>query len=146
MDNPREATTVDAHVGARIEVRRKQVGISQTVLADAIGMSDKQLRKYTTGRNRVSAGTLLSIAQVLDVQVGYFFEGLSLPSENSPEAPYSTDAAAEQEGDNTLDLKALDETEELARSYHAMLPNRKKAFRQMISAIAAHYEGQMGEK
>src|SRR6266513_3010954 len=45
-------------------------------LADLIGVTYQQAHKYERGINRVSAGRLYEIAQVLSVPVGYFFDGL----------------------------------------------------------------------
>lgn len=64
------------HVGARIRERRVMLGLSQKQMAELIGVTYQQAHKYERGMNRVSAGRLYEIAQVLRVPVGYFFEGL----------------------------------------------------------------------
>jgi transcriptional regulator with XRE-family HTH domain len=46
---------IDVEVGARVRARRKAVGMSQAVLADAIGFTFQQIQKYERGTNRVSA-------------------------------------------------------------------------------------------
>jgi transcriptional regulator with XRE-family HTH domain len=43
--------------------------LSQTALADQVGVTFQQIQKYENGRNRVGAGRLTRIAQVLDVPV-----------------------------------------------------------------------------
>lgn len=70
------ATDTDRHVGARIRERRIMLGLSQQQMADLIGVTYQQAHKYERGINRISAGRLYEIAQVLGVPVGYFFEGL----------------------------------------------------------------------
>ena len=60
----------------RMRGRRIQLGMTQQRFAEAIGMTYQQVSKYEAGRNRVAAGILYRIAQALDVDVGYFFEGL----------------------------------------------------------------------
>ena len=70
------ATDTDRHVGARIRERRIMLGLSQQQMADMIGVTYQQAHKYERGINRISAGRLYEIAQVLRVPVGYFFEGL----------------------------------------------------------------------
>lgn len=70
------ATDTDRHVGARIRERRIMLGLSQQQMADMIGVTYQQAHKYERGINRISAGRLFEIAQVLNVAVGYFFEGL----------------------------------------------------------------------
>jgi transcriptional regulator with XRE-family HTH domain len=67
---------VDRHVGARVRERRIMLGLTQQQLADLIGVTYQQAHKYERGINRISAGRLYEIAQVLSVQVGYFFDGL----------------------------------------------------------------------
>lgn len=67
---------IDRHVGARVRERRIMMGLTQQQLADLIGVTYQQAHKYERGINRVSAGRLYEIAQVLTVPVGYFFDGL----------------------------------------------------------------------
>lgn len=70
------ATDTDKHVGVRIRERRVMLGLSQQQMAELIGVTYQQAHKYERGINRISAGRLFEIAQVLRVPVGYFFEGL----------------------------------------------------------------------
>src|SRR5580704_10388483 len=67
---------IDRHVGARIRERRIMLGLTQQQLADLIGVTYQQAHKYERGINRVSAGRLFEIAQVLRVPVSYFFDGI----------------------------------------------------------------------
>jgi transcriptional regulator with XRE-family HTH domain len=70
------ASDADRHVGKRIRERRVMLGLSQQQMADMIGVTYQQAHKYERGINRISAGRLYEIAQVLSVPVNYFFEGL----------------------------------------------------------------------
>jgi transcriptional regulator with XRE-family HTH domain len=76
---------VDRHVGLRIRVRRRQVGVSQEKLAEALNLTFQQVQKYEKGTNRVSASKLYEIAASLTVPVTYFFEGLDSPGGDSAE-------------------------------------------------------------
>ena len=67
---------IDRHVGARVRERRIMLGLTQQQLADLIGVTYQQAHKYERGINRVSAGRLFEISQVLSVPVSYFFDGL----------------------------------------------------------------------
>ncbi len=67
---------IDRHVGARVRERRIMLGLTQQQLADLLGVTYQQAHKYERGINRVSAGRLYEVAQVLSVPVGYFFDGL----------------------------------------------------------------------
>lgn len=76
-DNPvNRANLTDKHVGARIRERRIMLGLSQQQMANMIGVTYQQAHKYERGINRISAGRLYEIAQVLGVPVSYFFDGL----------------------------------------------------------------------
>jgi transcriptional regulator with XRE-family HTH domain len=71
------AVAADRHVGARIRERRLMLGLSQQQLARLIGVTYQQAHKYERGLNRISAGRLFEIAQVLHVPISWFFEGLT---------------------------------------------------------------------
>src|SRR5215211_8669395 len=60
---------VDIEVGQRIKMCRTAAGLSQTVLAEELGVTFQQVQKYEQGRNRVGAGRLAKIAEVLNVPV-----------------------------------------------------------------------------
>jgi len=76
-DTERHPNPVDLHVGARIRMRRKILGVSQERLAEDLGLTFQQIQKYERGANRVSASKLYEIAKSLQSSVGYFFEGLA---------------------------------------------------------------------
>nr|WP_256474482.1 helix-turn-helix transcriptional regulator [Bradyrhizobium sp. 200] len=73
-------------VGARIRMLRVNRGMSQTMLAERIGVSFQQVQKYERGANRVGASRLSQIAAVLGVSVGELFESSRAgpPRSNSP--------------------------------------------------------------
>ena len=73
---------VDVEVGRRIKVQRLSRRVSQTTLAKRLGLSFQQIQKYEKGANRVGAGRLSKIAEVLGVPVDSFFEGYSQPNAN----------------------------------------------------------------
>jgi transcriptional regulator with XRE-family HTH domain len=70
------AEEVDYHVGRRIRERRTMLGLTQQQVAERIGVTYQQAHKYEKGDNRVAVGRLYLIARALDVEPGYFFEGL----------------------------------------------------------------------
>ena len=67
---------VDMHVGARVRQRRKLLGMTQTELSDAAGLTYQQVQKYERAANRISASRLYDLARVLDVSIDYFFEDM----------------------------------------------------------------------
>ena len=62
----RRAQPVDQEIGARLRVRRKQLGLSQTELGERLGVSFQQLQKYERGTNRISASSLIVLADALE--------------------------------------------------------------------------------
>jgi transcriptional regulator with XRE-family HTH domain len=65
----------DTHVGKRVRMRRLMLDMSQTNVADALGLTFQQLQKYEKGTNRISASRLQRISEILQVPVTFFFEG-----------------------------------------------------------------------
>lgn len=121
------ANAADRHVGSRIRERRVMMGLSQQQLARMIGVTYQQAHKYERGLNRISAGRLFEIAQVLGVPVSWFFEGLA--------------AAAQPQEMSTRQRMCL----ELARNF-ALIDNEKhqEALSQMARALAAQSQAMAG--
>ena len=95
---------IDKHVGSRVRMRRLMLGMSQTKLADAIGLTFQQVQKYEKGSNRMGASRLQQIAHVLQVPIPFFFEGapnFDAPSKGAMTAPsvtYVSDFLATSDG------------------------------------------------
>ena len=106
---------VAVHVGKRIRQCRWMVGKTQQQLAEAVGIKFQQIQKYETGMNRVSASRLWDIADALDVNVSFFFEGLSKEENGALEA-----------NETSNDLLADKEALELVRSYYAIPENQRR--------------------
>ena len=68
---------VDRHVGRRVQEKRLGLGLSQTALAQAVGVSFQQVQKYEKGTNRVSASKLFEIAELMREEIAFFFDGYS---------------------------------------------------------------------
>lgn len=66
--------TIDRHVGNRVRLQRRSLGLTQHQLAKAVGVSFQQIELYENGINRVSASRLDQIAKALGVTPSYFFE------------------------------------------------------------------------
>ena len=93
--------------------------MSQTEVANALGVTFQQVQKYERGTNRVGASRLFDLSKVLGVQVEYFFEGL----ENQP---------AVVEGDNVVQLMKPDTVELVEAYYKVGSPHVR---RQILSTI-----------
>jgi transcriptional regulator with XRE-family HTH domain len=81
----------DRHVGNRVCMRRKILKMSQTDLAEAVGVTFQQIQKYERGTNRISASRLLQIARFLQVPISFFFEDPQRPSKANSKQVHSSD-------------------------------------------------------
>ena len=79
---------IDKHIGSRVRMRRMMLGMSQTTLANGLGLTFQQVQKYEKGTNRMGAGRLQDISHILQIPVPFFFEGAPhLPGEPSGIGP-----------------------------------------------------------
>ena len=72
----RAPNPVDVHVGTRVRLRRTLLGMTQTGLGQAIGLTFQQVQKYERGVNRIGSSRLYDLARVLDVPVNFFFDDM----------------------------------------------------------------------
>ena len=105
---------IDRYVGTRVRARRTGLRISQTKLGDALGITFQQVQKYENGGNRIGASNLYKIAQVLDVDVGFFFEGIP---EDIADTPHHGKGMAETVAIFDHDPLSSKESIELAHNY-----------------------------
>ncbi|WP_348635247.1 helix-turn-helix transcriptional regulator [Rhizobium sp. PvP099] len=77
---------VDIHVGRRVRMRRNEVGMSQSNLAEGLAITFQQVQKYERGTNRISTSKLYEIAIALGTPITYFFEDLDLSDELAGES------------------------------------------------------------
>jgi transcriptional regulator with XRE-family HTH domain len=75
---------LDLYVGKRVRWRRRLLGLSQSNLADLIGVRYQQIQKYEAAINRLSAARLWTLACALGVTVQYFYEGW-VDEQNAPQ-------------------------------------------------------------
>jgi transcriptional regulator with XRE-family HTH domain len=67
---------VERKIGSNIRARRTEIGMSQTELADALGVTFQSVQKYEKGQSRVACSRLLQIAETLKTPVSKLFVGL----------------------------------------------------------------------
>lgn len=104
----RTPNAIDFHVGNRIRLQRALRGMSQTTLADGIGVTFQQVQKYEKGTNRVGSSRLQAIANILGVPVAFFFEeGPGIPSSSQePQADTGREIAQFLISDEGLSLNS----------------------------------------
>ena len=117
---------VDLHVGKRVRHRRWMVGMTQQQLAEKIGIKFQQVQKYETGMTRVSASRLWDISQALDVDIGYFFEGIEERSATTKRTTSNVPT------DILADKEALD----LIRSYYAIPENQRRRLFELARVLS----------
>ncbi len=110
---------IDKHIGQRVRERRIVLGLSQTALADGLGITFQQVQKYETGFDRISAGLLYGCAELLGVSPAYFFDRLEGSDSRTPDKTRS------------------DEALKLVRAYYSIDdPARRLRVRTLVRAIA----------
>ncbi len=130
---PGKPNPIDIHVGSRVRLRRTLLGMSQEKLADAVGLTFQQIQKYERGTNRIGSSRLYQFAQVLDVPVSFFFDGM--PSEAANGAPGSGESDVEPFEQDQFTRR---ETLELVRAYYRISDNRVRAkLFDLVKAVAA---------
>lgn len=65
---------INKKIGEKIRQLRKGWGLSQSELAEKIGVSFQQVQKYEKGSSAVSVARLQQISEVLDVDITAFFK------------------------------------------------------------------------
>jgi len=112
---------VDIHVGARIRQKRKEMGMSQEVLATQLDLTFQQVQKYERGANRVSASKLHEIAVSLKTPITYFFAGYG---EDAPGATFMESDAERTVSDFLMTSEGIELAETFPRIKNPKLRRR----------------------
>jgi len=132
--------------------RRTLLGMSQTKLGNAVGLTFQQIQKYERGSNRIGASRLFEFAKVLDLPVSHFFE--EMPSNALAGRPMSgrgrkvfgeAGTPFEQEKDPLIKRETL----ELVRAYYKIREARvRKRIFETVKAVgaASHVEVLRGRR
>ncbi|MCW5692456.1 MAG: helix-turn-helix transcriptional regulator [Pseudolabrys sp.] len=122
--------STDKYVGARLRMRRLMLDLSQTEVADHVGLTFQQIQKYEKGFNRISASRLQQFGTLLHVPVSFFFEGA--PSQN--EGHRSTGRSLENE---FIDFLSTSEGLAIAKAFVAIKnPSLRRSIVSMVEKIA----------
>jgi transcriptional regulator with XRE-family HTH domain len=107
---------------------RKLLGLNQTELGEALGVTFQQLQKYEKGTNRISASRLFDLSHVLNVPVSFFFEDIP--------AKVTEGGGAELSPSTEAEFVSKRETLELVKAYTRIAdPMMRQAIRDLITAI-----------
>jgi transcriptional regulator with XRE-family HTH domain len=106
--------------------------MSQTAVADAVGLTFQQVQKYERGSNRISSSRLYEFAKVLDVPVSFFFEEMSGEAATGKQKP-----GRQRSGPPGEDINTKRETLELVRAYYKIANHDiRNQIRRMVQALA----------
>lgn len=115
--------------------RRIMMGLSQTALAESVGLTFQQVQKYESGANRISASRLYEFGDVLNVPISHFFDGLSEnEGDHTPVAMPEPDALL-QDFRNLVNKR---ETLEFIRAYYKIDdPELRKQLVELVKRAAS---------
>lgn len=122
---------VEAHVGARVRLRRTLLGMSQEQLGERLGLTFQQVQKYERGANRISAGTLYQLGQILDVPISFFYDGYHEEGGGTG-LPLGTGAADAEAIDPAKDRRLV----RLIRAWRGVPPTVQEEVLKLLSTIA----------
>ncbi len=132
-----QTTSIDEHIGQRIQLRRVMLGMPQKDLAQICGVTFQQIQKYETGNNRIAASRLFDISVALETPVSFFFAGLPGFMEREPRNGHLCRSRVSDQSEN--DPLAKNESLQLLNMYWK-LPNDDQ--REMIFKLLQALNGQ----
>jgi transcriptional regulator with XRE-family HTH domain len=104
-------------IGKRIKLRRNQLRLTQTQLADMVLSSQRQILKYEQNENSPTAAVIISLAMALDVSADWL---LGLSEDINPRYEESS--------------LRLDE-QRLLKIYRAKTPEKQESILSVVQAI-----------
>jgi transcriptional regulator with XRE-family HTH domain len=139
---PRSAINpTDKHVGSRLRMRRLMLDMSQSDIANALGLTFQQVQKYEKGSNRISASRLQHISQILQVPVPFFFEGA--PAATSIRA-WAGQAAVASSLSYVADFLATSEGLDLVKAFVCIEdPKLRRAIVRLVEEITPEIAGKV---
>lgn len=114
---------IDVAVGARLRLARMEAGLSQTNIADKLGLTFQQVQKYEKGTNRIAPSRLTPIAKITGKPISWFY------NENTEASP-ATDLVTR--------MLTTPHGVDIAKSFLAIKSNEHRVtVARMVAAIAA---------
>ncbi len=107
MSDARSANAIDRKLGARVRARRLEIGMVQEELAARLGVTFQQVQKYESGTNRIAASRLFKIAEILELPVAAFFDGLGKGRDREPETDLLATPGASELVRLFVDIKSV---------------------------------------
>jgi transcriptional regulator with XRE-family HTH domain len=130
--SPKAPEPMDREIGLRIRAQRLATGLSQTELAEVLGITFQQVQKYEKGMNRVSPGRLAKIAEKLGVPITFFYDGIAQFSKAS-----GRPRTQSKEANEALALLRTAGSVRLLRAFEQMPDEPRKHFLALVEHLAA---------
>ncbi|MBV8521788.1 MAG: helix-turn-helix transcriptional regulator [Acetobacteraceae bacterium] len=137
QEQGRRPNPVDVHLGSRIRIRRKLLGLSQERLAELLGLTFQQVQKYERGLNRGGASRLFDLTRVLYIPISFFFDDIpgNLTRTQGGSRPAVLVESEECSRDDRLRL-IRGETLDLVRAYYRIRdPSVRKRVFELIKSM-----------
>lgn len=140
----KQPSSVDAHVGSRVRLRRMLIGMSQEKLGELLGLTFQQVQKYEKGANRIGASRLYDISSILNVPVQYFFEELP----NASGVHVNGRGLSEPDREPfVMDFVSSTEGLQLIRSYTKVTdPRVRKRILELVKSLGGEEEEAAGHR
>ena len=122
---------IDIHLGRRLRRRRRLLGLTQQELAISCGVRFQQIQKYECAANRMSAARLWQLAEVLEVPVSYFYEGLTRDQRETLERETSS---------SSNETMASKETQDLIHAYYQLGERPRRRLLDLAKAMNGEIE------
>jgi transcriptional regulator with XRE-family HTH domain len=129
-NDPRQPDSTDVEVGRFVRALRMLRGLSQTELANKIGVTFQQVQKYESGTNRISMGRLSKAAKLFGVSVPSLLDGgeqVAPKSNRRGKADYS----------EVLEMLGRIGAQRLLQAF-ASLPEKPASLRESIVRMVEH--------
>lgn len=117
---------MDIHIGRQIRIRRMMLGLSQSNLGEALGLTFQQIQKYEKGTNRVSGSRLAKIVKILK---------LSGPNELFKGGPGVASASENSDGNAISEMMSSRNGLELARLWPKLSEKQQRAFYRVVEGV-----------
>jgi len=120
-----ESSLRNGEIGKRVKLRRLQLGLSQEALGLALGVTFEQVQKYEKGTDRIEAGRLQRIAEVLKVPILFFFGGAVCGTDDH------------QDGGDVLDFLDTAYTLRLVQAFRRIQdPHTRQSIVELVEQVA----------
>lgn len=137
----KQPSSVDAHVGSRVRLRRMLIGMSQEKLGELLGLTFQQVQKYEKGANRIGASRLFDISTILGVPVSYFFDDLPNTDAAVRKTPGVAAATDVDAGPYMMEFVSSAEGFQLVRAFTKITdPRVRKRMLELVKSLTGEEE------